>query len=237
LNSGHALMHVIDDTNLTQNILNTLSTIQQYFQKVNQLAKQDTQIGNEVTQIRHQLSQLETMYRNLKRLSIILQDPMLSNLEKCEAVYQNSQRLKYTITAIQKDFEKYYPHYSAADTDTLKKDNQGWTEATKESVQKSMEAQGSVEYLPQDRQDLGVALQKSRDAVGNLQATQAGNEIAANMSKQLMRLEHVVAANGRAVSAKLAEENAIKRAREAHHEHFFRDYGTKSTATPLTDLP
>ena len=231
INSAYGFKSVVDWKNLQQNI----KILKQNLQQTKQLK---TQIQNEYEQIQRLVRQLDLMQSNIKRLELVLEDPQLSNLQKMDAVLATSSSLSYSIDEVLDSFEEVYPIYNGPmGPNTLTEHNDQWSDQTRDSILKAMQAQGSVEYIPIDRLDLYYALEKSREAEGNLQAQQAGNEINANVAKQLMRLQYMISANERAVSSQMAEGSSIEKAKAANHEYLMKGWNEKSSVQPFSDFP
>lgn len=231
VNSAYCLKSVIDWKNLLQNI----RILKENLQQTKQLK---TQIQNEYQQIQHLVQQLDLMQRNIKRLELVLEDPQLSNLQKMDAVLATSSSLGYSIDAVEESFKEIYPEYDKPmGYGDLSDHNKQWSDQNKESLLKAMQTQGSVEYIPVDRLDLYYALEKSREAEGNLQAQQAGNEINANVAKQLMRLQYMIAADARAISSQAATDEALRKARIARHKYLIKSWNEKSKIEPFKEFP
>ena len=229
--SAHALKSVIDFKNLMENIKLVREAVKQ-----TQQMKQ--QVETEIQELSYLVRQLETMQRNVERLVLVLEDPNLSNLQKTEALLITVEGLTYNIDDLADSFEQLYPVFDGPlDAVTLADHNRKWADQTRQNILKAMQMQGSIEQVPADRADVYNALDKSRSAVGNLQVQQAGNEISASIAKQLMRLEYIVAANGRAISTKMAEETSIEEARSARHNHLVRSWTNKSEVQPIRNFP
>ena len=231
VNSAYCFKSVVDWKNLQQSI----KILKENLQQTKQLK---TQIQNEYQQIQHLVQQLDLMQRNVKRLELILEDPRFSNLQKMDAVLATSSNLSYSIDEVLDSFEGVYPIYNGPmNPDTLTEHNDQWSDQTRDSILKAMQAQGSVEYIPVDRLDLYYALEKSREAEGNLQAQQAGNEINANVAKQLMRLQYMIAADARAMSSQAATDEALRKARVARHKYLIKSWNEKSKIEPFKEFP
>jgi P-type conjugative transfer protein TrbJ len=224
VNSAYCFKSVVDWKNLQQSI----KILKENLQQTKQLK---TQIQNEYQQIQHLVQQLDLMQRNVKRLELILEDPQFSNLQKMDVILATSSNLSYSI-------DEVYPIYNGpTGPETLTEHNNQWGDQTRDSILKAMQSQGSVEFIPFDRLDLYYALEKSREAEGNLQAQQAGNEINASVAKQLMRLQYMISANARSASSQMAEGTSIERAKTANHEYLMQGWNDKSRVKPFTDFP
>lgn len=231
VNSAYCFKSVVDWKNLQQSI----KILKENLRQTKQLK---TQIQNEYQQIQHLVQQLDLMQRNVKRLELILEDPQFSNLQKMDALLATSSNLGYSIDAVEESFKKIYPEYDKPmGYGDLSDQNKQWSDQNKESLLRAMQAQGSVEYIPVDRLDLYYALEKSREAEGNLQAQQAGNEINASVAKQLMRLQYMIAADARAISSQIATDEALREARAARHKYLIKSWNEKSKIEPFKEFP
>jgi P-type conjugative transfer protein TrbJ len=91
------------------------------------------------------------------------------------------------------------------------------------------------------RDDLNATyrvLRGSRNAQGNLDVQQYGNELAAMQIKQQVKTQQLLAAQNRLESTRLAEGQAKDYAMEQDYKYRMREWGVKkSTAAPLNDFP
>jgi P-type conjugative transfer protein TrbJ len=236
--SASAGILVLDISNLAQNIINVLSQYWQQATQANQLVKQTQQAINQVRQLYNLQLQLETMYRNLVALRLVLNDPSYSLINKCQALLWQGQGLAFSVRHFNTAFDDLYRKYGskAVTTHALTDERRRWSEQTRASVVTAMQVQASVEDIPSDRQDLSRAVEASRAADGSLAAQQATTEVAALNAKQLMRMEAMIAANGRADAARMAEERQRKEAALAYHKHLMRSWDQKSNVAPRTSF-
>ena len=237
--SASAGLLVLDISNLVQNIINVMSQYWQQATQESQLIQQTQQAINQVRQLQNLRLQLEAMYRNLTALQLVLNDPSYSLINKSQALLWQGQGLAFSVKHFNTAFDDLYRQYGdkVLTTLALTDERRRWSEQTRASVVTAMKVQSSVEDISSDRQDLSQAIEASRAAPGSLAAQQATTEVAALNAKQLMRIEAMIAANGRADAARMAEERQKKEAALAYHRHVMRDWGQKSTITPLTDFP
>ena len=93
----------------------------------------------------------------------------------------------------------------------------------------SVKAQTSVQQIESDAQALSALQTASGNAQGVLQATQAGNQIAATTAQQLMRLQSIMAASNTAQSVYYRELKARDEKAAAEGQRFFKpDYNVQT---------
>jgi len=186
----------------------------------------------------NQLAMMEANLARLEDLIEMLNDPDLENLKKLEAISENAEGLAYVVNTLEESFKTLYPDYtSPVDTQAFDEMQRRWLAQTRESIRKAMAVQGGVTDLKDDRRDLESALEKAREADGNLRIGQAAAEINAITAKQLLRLQHMMAVSERARAAQMAAENARERASAQYHDYLMQGWAERSTATPMSDFP
>jgi len=216
---------VIDFSNLIQNLRNTISTI--------------VQEAKSTVQLKQQLKQLETMYDNLKKLQIALNDPDISSLIQNEDIFLNSSGLSYNIDAIQNEYDQIYNSYkeNIQKHAELTSNYQHRIDQANKSVLDSLKAQASIQQLSQDREEVNKIIDKSRGASGNLEALQAVNELNVVLIKQLMRLESMFAGFSRLQSEEYGNKISNQKIHYQRNNFFHRDSHKISNEKPLNDLP
>lgn len=171
-----AQIPVIDSANLVQNIT--------------QVAKALTMIANQVRQIEIAFEQLQDMLKNstptagIWAQALPLLDRLGRNIEQARA-------LAYTLRQLDAEFRRRYPGFVpprdwAAEYEL-------WTSTVLDTLRNtltSVQIQSDA-FLSED-QRLEAITAKSESAIGRLQAIQAGNMIAAENTRHLMKLRQLV---------------------------------------------
>jgi P-type conjugative transfer protein TrbJ len=114
-----------------------------------------------------------------------------------------AQRLAYDINQIDQAFQRAYPQSYAGATSSqqLVSDAQTRWQNSLAAYQDSLRVQaGVVQAFDTTRTETGALVSSSQSAVGILQATQAGNQLIALQTRQLLDLTALIAAQSRAQS-------------------------------------
>src|SRR5215467_6883044 len=114
-----------------------------------------------------------------------------------------AQRLAYDINQIDQAFQRTYPQSYAGSISTqqLLSDAQTRWQNALVGYHDALRVQaGVVQALDTTRTEIGPLVSSSQSAVGILQATQAGNQLVALQTRQLLDLTALIAAQSRAQS-------------------------------------
>lgn len=182
-----------------------------YAQNVLQAARALQQINNQITSLQNQTQMLLNQAKNLTNLPYSSLQSIQQSLARTQQLLNQAQRIAYNIGQIDQAFGRIYP--------------QGYTGATssqqligdaKERWQNSLAAHqdalrvqaGIVQNLDTTRSETDALVSSSQSAVGALQAAQAGNQLIALQTKQLVDLTALIAAQSRAQSLSGARADA-----------------------------
>ncbi|MCF6344381.1 MAG: P-type conjugative transfer protein TrbJ [Devosiaceae bacterium] len=148
------------------------------------------------------------------------------SLSNIDALVRQARNISYQVTEIDSYFNRLYPQqYSAATSSSqiFRDAKEAWNIA-REGFQHSMQVQAKVvEQVRSDSNVLDSLITQSQSAIGNLQATQAGNQLLALNAKQTMQLQTLLAASARAVALDKAASLATKEQARAHFQNFLGD--------------
>lgn len=173
---ARAQIPVIDSANLAQNII--------------QVAKAVTMIAHQVRQIEIAFEQLQDMLKNSTPTAGIWAQA-LPLLDRLGRNIEQAQALAYTLRQLDAEFRRRYPGFVpprdwAAEYEL-------WTSTVLDTLRgtlTSVQIQADA-FLAED-QRLDAITAKSESAIGRLQAIQAGNMIAAENTRHLMKLRQLV---------------------------------------------
>lgn len=255
----YAAYPVFDSANFGRQIMNYMQALKRYYEQNKQTVQNQWQIYNQeyqimqnwkaieeqyetnkklYDQIMNQKRQLENMAKNLQRLQAIFNDPNMNLVEKVQSAIRLAKSIGYSMKNIEYAYDEIYRLTGKKfGVRELNQKRDVWYSRTYESLSNAVKIQASIEQIESDKKDLAEAIQKSRSAAGNLEALQAQNEILANLTKQLMRLEQITATSNRANAVRMSEQAALQEAMRKHHSYMMKDFTKKSSVTPLNDLP
>jgi P-type conjugative transfer protein TrbJ len=194
-----AQMTVFDPANFQQNLLSA--------------ARAREQINNQVLALQNQALMIARMDQNLKRLGPTLSPDLQRTLSALQAQLTAGEGIALRLSSTQGAYEQLFPKQaSGAPTydDALRNAKARWDEAYN-VFQRAAFVQGQVaDGIGTDTSLLATALGRSRDAVGALEAVQAGNELTSLNVKQSLALLALLAAQHRAETTARASDLAAE---------------------------
>ena len=187
--SARAQMLVYDPSNYAQNVLQAARALQQ--------------INNQITSLQNQALMLLNQARNLASLPYSSLRAIDQSIARTEQLLSQAQRIAYDINQIDTAFTQTYPQSYAGSTTSqrLFSDAQTRWQNALAGYQDALRVQaGVVQALDTTRAQTDALVSSSQSATGILQATQAGNQLVALQTRQLIDLTALIAAHSRAQS-------------------------------------
>lgn len=214
----HAQWAVFDAANYAQNLLQAARALQQ--------------INNQIQQLQNQAAMLENMGRNLTSLNTSQLSTMISALSTISGLMDQGQGIAFNVNATNTAFAQSYPQAypagtssAALEADALKR----WQDAMA-AFQRTLQVQAQVaQNVQADSATLSSLVSASQDAQGNLQVSQAGNQLLALSTKQQLQIQSLMAAQYRAT---VLDEARKAEAEEEGQTAFQNFIGTSSAYTP-----
>lgn len=160
---------------------------------VGSIAKQIISNLNEVRMIKNQILSLENELKNLTQLDFNILDDYSQSMRYLFEKMGEVHGLMQEFSNLQAEFEELYPDFnnilqSLDPTLTSESVNRALDESRQMMLGASKTGSAVLENLPKTQAQLEELLSDSHGAVGILQATQAGNQINATISSNLMNL-------------------------------------------------
>ena len=216
----HAQRVVIDPTNLVQNTLTAIRTLEQ--------------INSQIQQLQIEARMLTNQARNLASLPFNVVSRLRSNLATTQRLIARAKGMAYDVARMDQDFQRLYPEQYAATVsgDQMYRDTQERWKNTLNGLQTTMQMQAQAsQNLSDDEGVLADLVGKSQSAEGALQAMQAMNQLLALQAKQSIQTQRLQITQDRAASLELARQAAaVERGREVTR----RFLGTGTPYTPQT---
>ena len=216
----HAQRVVIDPTNLVQNTLTAIRTLEQ--------------INDQIQQLQNEARMLTNQARNLASLPFNVVSRLRSNLATTQRLIARAKGMAYDVARMDQDFQRLYPEQYAATVsgDQMYRDTQERWKNTLNGLQTTMQMQAQAsQNLSDDEGVLADLVGKSQSAEGALQAMQAMNQLLALQAKQSIQTQRLQITQDRAASLELARQAAaVERGREVTR----RFLGTGTPYTPQT---
>ncbi|MGE3537369.1 MAG: P-type conjugative transfer protein TrbJ [Candidatus Tectimicrobiota bacterium] len=233
---GQALLGVgdvvIDPTNLVQTSLTALRTLKSNLNEATQIAHQVRMVANQVQQLTNQAQQLVHEAQNLATLPLSLWHDLQAELRTYTSLLQQAQGLSFQLSQIPGQVAQLYrtagrPATSSA---ALLQQATRWTAQLQQASATALQAQSVWERLTGQQARLQLALTASDTAGGNLQVSQATNQLLGVLAEQQGSLQQILAASSRAEASLLALQAAQDEAARANATHFMDGF---TTMTPV----
>jgi P-type conjugative transfer protein TrbJ len=194
-----AQLTVFDPANFQQNLLTAARALEQ--------------INNQVRLLQNQALMIARMDQNLVRLGQTLSPDLQRTLSALQSQLTAGEGIALRLSTTQSAYEQLFPKQASAaltSDEALRSAKARWDEAYA-VFQRAALVQGQVaDGIGTDTTLLATALGRSRDAVGALEAVQAGNELTALNVKQVLALQALLAAQHRAETTTKARDLAAE---------------------------
>ncbi|MBI1330274.1 MAG: P-type conjugative transfer protein TrbJ [Alphaproteobacteria bacterium] len=209
---------VIDNANLTQNVL--------------QAARALEQINNQIRSLQNEATMLQNMARNLASLNVSQLSGITSDLQQISNLMNQAQGIAFNVQSVQTAFQQRYPQQYGANTTIPQLENDAATrwQNVRDAFQQTMLVQSQIAQTVQtDSTKLATLVDASQGAGGNLQVSQATNQLLALSIKQQLQIESLMAAQGRADALNDANNAEAEEEGRAALQTFL---GTSNAYTP-----
>jgi P-type conjugative transfer protein TrbJ len=150
--------------------------------------------------------------KNLASLPYSSLQQLQSSIQRTQQLLNQAQRIAYNVQQIDNAFSTTYAPASAGlSSQTLVANAQARWQTSIAGFQDALRVHaGVVGNLDTIRTQMAALVTSSQSASGALQATQAGNQLAALLAQQLADLTATVAAQGRAQSLDAAQRTSAQ---------------------------
>jgi P-type conjugative transfer protein TrbJ len=189
---------VYDPANHVQNIYQAVRALQE--------------INNQIQQLTHEIEMLENMARDLENLPDSIADDILRRMRRIDELMRRAEGIGYGVEEIEREYEIIYPEdygATAPDHRELVEDARARWRQSRTAYRESLVVTAEVVSTARaDSENLDRLIGESQSAVGNLQVLQAGNQIEALQTQQLMQIESMMASHYRAEALERARQLA-----------------------------
>jgi type IV secretion system protein TrbJ len=213
---AHALLGlpsiVFDPSNLAQNVLTAARTL--------------AMINNQIRQLANEAQMLTRLDKQLLALGYNVAPQLKADLDQIKLLMAAATTIAYTVRDTEATFATLFPKdYTAAITSNqLLIDARARWDLSRNAWRDTLVLQARiVETLPADIAKLDDLVRESQAAQGQLQATQAGNQLTALSTKQQIQLQQLMAAQYRADAI---EKARTTQAQEQAREQYKRFLGS-----------
>jgi P-type conjugative transfer protein TrbJ len=193
---AHAQWAVFDAANFSQNILTAARELQQ--------------VDNQIIQLQNEATMLENESRNLKSLNFNSLSQILNLLTRTDQLLAQAQGLAFNVSQMDTQFLRFYPQSYPAGTSAtqMASDAQTRWSYSLSALQTAMQVQAqTVQNTATDESTLSSLVTQSQSAVGELEATQATNQLLALQTRESLQGEELSLTQDRATS--LEEARAV----------------------------
>ncbi|MFG1288938.1 MULTISPECIES: P-type conjugative transfer protein TrbJ [Xanthobacter] len=212
---------VFDPNNYSQNVLSAVRALDQ--------------VNNQIKSLQNEAQSLLNQTKNLTSLDFSALNELKQSVAKTERLISEAEGLSFDISAMERQFQQLYPkeYAASASSDQILADVRKRWEQSRSALETAMKMQAQVsENLASDEATLGDLVTRSQSATGNLDATQATNQLLALQAKQAIDASRLKLSQDRAVAAEQARAVAEEeRAREVRRR--FMGDGNSYTPAPV----
>lgn len=217
----HAQWVVLDPANLVQNITSVSYELRS--------------VNNQIVQLENEARMLENEGRHLTSLQFNNLNRLRTTLATTTRLLQEADGLAYTLTGTESGLAEWYPAiYSISDSIAQMTHAARQREVIgRAATQSAMRVQAqSAENIATDVDTLMQTIDRSQAAVGQLQATQATNQLLALQARQMMQGQQLRIAQDRSDAAEQARIQTMTiQTRELQRR--FLGSGTRYTPTAV----
>jgi type IV secretion system protein TrbJ len=208
---------VIDPANVLQSTLTAVRAL--------------TQIQNQLQQLANEATMLENEARNLKGLNFSTLNRLLATLQTTNQLINQAQGLGFNLLRAEQGFAQGYPTAypnNVTNAQMAEDAHQRWLYSL-EALQTSVAVQSQAQTnFASDQASLTDLVNQSQSAVGELQATQATNQLLALHARQMIAEQQLRITQDRATALEAARALAAQeRAREVRQQ--FNELGVPYT--------
>ena len=224
---AHAIV-VFDPSNFGQNILSAIRALVSNLNEARMIANQVISLANEA--------------KNLTALPFDIIQEFSSQFNDLFSAVGSVDGLMQNLSTLQSKFESLYPDFSAIydpiSRSSMAADVEKWIKTTREMVLGASKTGAQVlQSLPSTQAQLDRLMSDSQGAVGILQATQAGNQIAGTISGNLISLNAQLATYTQAHTAYLMQMNGAAAAARNRMDHVLDGWAQPYQGNPLPENP
>ncbi len=199
---------VFDPKNYKQNLVTAIRNVQQ--------------VNNQLQQIDNEIRILANQAEDLTSLPFSAAGVIDAKLQQIEALIDSANSIALSVTEMDAAYRVYFPDdYDAlSNSETIEAARAQWA-LTRSAYYDALIVQAEVtDLVAADRTTLDQLVTESQASVGNLQAAQAGNQLAALQTKQMMQNQLLLASQYRADALERAQVTEVREQANARFSNF-----------------
>jgi P-type conjugative transfer protein TrbJ len=206
---------------------------QNYAQNVLEAARALQQINNQIQSLQNEALMLRNMATDLNPLRSVAQlSGMASSLGQISSLINQAQGISFNVNATMAAWSKAYPTSYASGTGaaTLQANAQQRWQNSMSAFEDTLKVQAQVaQNVQADTSTLTALTDASQNASGNLEVTQATNQLLALSTKQQLQIQSLMAAQYRATTLDHARSAEAEQEGQTQFQTFL---GTNNAYTP-----
>ena len=202
---------VFDPTNLAQNILTAARSLEQ--------------INNQIGQLQNEAQMLINQAEDLASLNFTSAAELERILTEIAKLLGEADEITYETERSRTVFAEKYPddYGDLSNSEIVIRAQDQW-KISQNAFRKAIILQsGIVTSITEARTTMTRLINESQSATGNLQVSQAGNQLMALSVEQQMQMQSLMAAQYRMITLEEARRAAIEEQARIHHERFRGD--------------
>lgn len=202
---------VYDPTNYAQNLLTAARTL--------------TMINNQIKQLTNEAQMIVNQAKDLANLPYTARAALMTRLAEIETLIKTAKGLSYQVASIDASFKSLFPEdYAAFSNATMAADARThWVEASRAFHDALLMQAKIAETVSADVATLDEIVTQSETAIGDLQVSQAGNQLLALQAKQSMQTAELMAVISRADALDRARILQMEERARIHRARFAGD--------------
>lgn len=203
---------VFDPWNYRQNILTAVRSL--------------SEVNQQIEQLRNEAQMILKMDLDLTKLGSTISPDLARTLGEIKSLMDEGNAIRMQVEETSREMQRLFPDEFAAtlNGDDIARDAKARWDQTLSAYKRSADLQAKVsENVSEDSALLDTLLGRSRAAIGNLQASQAGNELTGLSVKQSLQLQQLMAAQYRAETLERSRRMAAEEEARIRFSNFLGD--------------
>lgn len=216
---------VFDPSNIIQMVIDYALQLEHYAQLI--------------AQYQMLVKQYENMVLNIAALGVSMVHRVMNPMSQLTAMLDKVEAIPHRISSTVARFEQLYPSFGAhplSGTDLVQK-LRAMAQQMRGAAKLAMQTQSVIEAIQGDQVTLDGAMRRSDAAVGNLQVQQAGNQINGLNTLQLIRMQQMLAAQGRIATSRVMADATMEDQAQLNADRWMMDFAVVPHTTGLSALP
>lgn len=208
-------------------ILNNAELVSLVGQSGEQIGNQITQISQLAEQIQNQIRIYQNMLQNTLTLPSHVWGQVESDLNRLRSLVNQGQGIAFSMgnadDVLRQRFQSFADFKSGLENgETFSASYRQWSDTNRDTIASTLRAAGlTSEQFASEEATMGQLRSMSQSAVGQMQALQAGHQIAAQQVAQAQKLRGLVSQQITMMGAWYQSEQAAKDLAQNRREEFF----------------